>query len=51
VVEYEHGERIFQDAKDPKQFIEVPDGKHGNLFWVDEGKYRSELLSRIEALR
>lgn len=50
VVEFEHGERVFKDSGEPKQFIEVPEGKHGNLFWIEEGKYRRELLAKLESI-
>jgi fermentation-respiration switch protein FrsA (DUF1100 family) len=51
VVEFEHGQRIFADAKEPKAFIEVPNGRHGNLFWIDEGKYRQVVLDQLEAFK
>jgi uncharacterized protein len=50
VVEYEHGERLFADAKEPKTFIEVPDGHHGDLFWVNEGRFRKVVLDQLEGL-
>lgn len=50
VVEYEHGERIFSDAKEPKTFIEVPEGHHGDLFWVAKGIYRRKVLDQVEGL-
>ncbi len=48
VVEFEHGERLYKDAKEPKTFIEVPEGQHGNLFWVRDGYFRRVVLDRIE---
>jgi alpha-beta hydrolase superfamily lysophospholipase len=50
VIEPEHGERIFADAKEPKGFIRVPDGSHGNLFWVADRKYRVPILDEMEKL-
>ncbi|MGZ5279095.1 MAG: alpha/beta hydrolase [Pseudobdellovibrionaceae bacterium] len=48
VVEFEHGERIFKDAGEPKVFIEVPEGQHGNIFWVADGRYRKAVLDQVE---
>ena len=50
VVEYEHGEKVFEEAREPKTFISVPEGQHGNLFWVDEGRFRKIVLDQIENL-
>ena len=50
VIEIEHGQRIFSDAKEPKAFITVPEGAHNNLFWVAERKYRDVLLSKIDEI-
>ncbi|MEZ0392002.1 MAG: alpha/beta hydrolase [Pseudobdellovibrionaceae bacterium] len=51
VVEFEHGERVFKDAKEPKTFISVPQGHHGDLFWVENRKYRKVILDQIENLK
>lgn len=51
IVEFEHGVRIAEDAKDPKTFIPVPNGQHGDLFWVDKGKYRKIVFDQIESLK
>jgi hypothetical protein len=51
VVEFEHGERIYADAKEPKAFIEVPQGHHGDLFWVADQKYRQVLLNELEKIK
>lgn len=48
IVEFEHGLRIAEDAKNPKTFIPVPNGSHGDLFWVDQGKYREAVLDLLE---
>jgi len=50
IVEFEHGERVFKDAGEPKAFIEVPEGQHGNLFWVANGQYRKSVLDQVEGL-
>lgn len=51
VVEFEHGKRLFEDAKEPKVFIDVPEGQHGNLFWVANGKYRKVLLDELDKIK
>jgi len=51
IVEIEHGKRLFDDAKDPKTFIAVPGGNHGDLFWVNQGKYRRIVLDQIESIK
>ncbi len=50
VIEIENGERIFADAKEPKKFISVPEGSHGNLFWTADRKYRQVLLDQIDLM-
>jgi fermentation-respiration switch protein FrsA (DUF1100 family) len=50
VVEFELGQELFQRALEPKEFIEVEEGLHGNLFRVQEGRYQREILAKIEAL-
>jgi fermentation-respiration switch protein FrsA (DUF1100 family) len=51
IVEFEYGERVFQEAREPKIFIEVPEGRHGDLFWVAGGKYRKLVLDQLEAFQ
>lgn len=48
VVEIEHGKTLFDEALDPKTFIAVPGGHHGDLFWVSQGKYREVILDQLE---
>lgn len=50
VIEIEHGERIFADAKEPKAWIQVPEGQHGNLFWVAERQYREPILKKLDEI-
>ncbi len=48
VVEFEFGQELYHLAAEPKSFIEVPEGQHGNLFWVENGKFREILLGYLE---
>lgn len=51
VIPIKSGERIFNDAKEPKAFIPIAGGHHGDLFWVDGMKYRKIILDKIESLK
>lgn len=44
VVEPIHGEWLFKKLPEPKSFIWVKGGQHGDSFWVDDFKYREDLL-------
>lgn len=48
VVEFEFGQELYNSASLPKTFIEVAEGQHGNLFWVENGKFRDILLGHLE---
>jgi len=50
VIPYRAGQKVFADAKDPKAFIGVPQGHHGDLFWIEDGKYRKVLLDEAARL-
>ena len=47
VVPFALGEEIYKKAKAPKEFIRVYGGQHGDLFWREKGRYRKELLRRL----
>jgi fermentation-respiration switch protein FrsA (DUF1100 family) len=48
VVEMEMGERIFQEAKEPKEFWKIPHGGHTDIFMVQPEKYKQEFLDRLD---
>ncbi len=48
VIPFAAGEKVFSEAKTPKTFLEVPEGGHGNLFWIEKGKYREPVLHWLE---
>lgn len=49
VVNFEFGESLFQKAREPKKMLISEEGAHGNLFWIQGGKFRTELLQFIES--
>ncbi|NIT56119.1 MAG: alpha/beta hydrolase, partial [Aliifodinibius sp.] len=42
IVPYQHGEKLFQAANEPKTFVELR-GSHGSGFWETGEKYRKAL--------
>jgi fermentation-respiration switch protein FrsA (DUF1100 family) len=50
IIPYRAGEKVFADAADPKAFISVPEGHHGDLFWVEDGKYRQIFWDQAASL-
>ncbi len=48
VVEFEMGERVFAEAKEPKEFWRIPHGGHTDIFMVQPEKYKEEFLRRLE---
>jgi uncharacterized protein len=51
VVDYIQGQEIFAKAGEPKSFIGVPQGQHGNLFWIDDKRYRDVILEKMDAVK
>jgi uncharacterized protein len=51
VVEPEFGEGIFQGLASEKKWLwRLENGRHIDVYFVDEGRYRSELLELIQSL-
>lgn len=50
VVPVSHGRRIFELARDPKEYWEIPGGGHIEAFHVNGGAYRPRLLAWLAAL-
>lgn len=46
VVEFEHGEEVFRQAGEPKEFWRIPGGKHTDVFLRDE--YRKKFLFTLD---
>lgn len=49
-VPFELGEDLYQKAKEPKKFIPVPGGRHGDLFWREQGRYRRILMQELDKI-
>lgn len=49
IVEPEFGDQIYQRLGDPKQFLRIPGGQHGQSFWTEGGKYRADFLKFLDA--
>lgn len=50
VVPINHGEELFRDLKDPKYFWKHSTPGHVNAMFVEQGKYREELLAMMKAV-
>ena len=50
VIEIEHGKRVYQDAREPKAYLSLPEGGHGNLFWVAGKGFRKTVLEQIQTM-
>lgn len=44
VIEFDLGEHLFNQLNDQKVFLPVPEPGHGNVFFIENGKYRNDLL-------
>lgn len=51
VVEFQLGEKVFELARPPKEFIRIPGGRHNDTFLGHNGKYQKELLKRLRKIR
>lgn len=50
IIPLKSGERLFEDAKEPKAFYKISQGHHGDLFWVQNFHYRKVVLDYLEKL-
>lgn len=48
VIGYKMGEELYQKAKEPKQFLTIPNGDHGNTYFINNGLYRKDLLNFLD---
>jgi fermentation-respiration switch protein FrsA (DUF1100 family) len=44
IVPIELGERVYDLAKEPKDFWRIPEGTHVDAFWIHKGRYQSQLI-------
>ena len=49
VVPFRQGKKIFEQLPEPKEFLEVKDAEHNNLWEVGGKKYRDTLIRFIES--
>jgi fermentation-respiration switch protein FrsA (DUF1100 family) len=47
VVEFKMGERVFEEAKEPKEFWEIRSGGHTDVFTIQPDSYKEKLVDRI----
>lgn len=47
VVEFKMGERVFAEAKDPKEFWEIRSGGHTDVFTIQPDSYKEKFVERI----
>lgn len=47
IVSFQLGKKVFDLAPEPKEFLEIPKGRHIDFMWREEGKYRKAILQRI----
>ena len=48
VIPLKFGKKIFELAKEPKQFLLIPGGVHINAMFIRDGEYRKTLLSYLD---
>jgi uncharacterized protein len=51
VIPYRNGQRIFELAKEPKQFWEITQGGHIDSMSVDHERYRDKLVVYLQSLQ
>lgn len=49
-VDFSLGQRVYELAKDPKEFWRVPGGTHIDAFWRHHGLFRKKLLEKLKTL-
>lgn len=50
VVDYSQGLQIYNQAKEPKTFIPIEEGGHGNTYYIEKGIHRKKLTSILNEL-
>ena len=49
LVELKMGERIFAEAKEPKEFWKIHPGGHTDIFTIQDPTYKQKFVRKIEA--
>jgi len=47
-VAYDLGRAVFDEAKEPKTFWEIPGGTHTDVFFRENGKYQKKILDLLD---
>jgi hypothetical protein len=47
-VAFSEGQKLFGIAGDPKEFVVIPGGRHTDVFFRENGKYRTTFLGFLE---
>lgn len=50
VVDYELGQEVFAQAKEPKEFWTIPEGMHTDIFTRQDISYRKKFVEKIESV-
>ena len=50
IIPFSHGKKIFEGAKDPKQFLEIQ-GSHNDGFYVSKLKYENGIRTFLDSLQ
>ena len=48
VVPFQHGVELFDAMREPKTFWRIPGGKHTDVFWTHEWRYREKWLNFLD---
>lgn len=49
VVSFDQGQQIYEQAKEPKQFLPIEEGGHGNIYYIEKSIHRKKLLEILSA--
>ena len=47
-IDFSLGERIFNEASEPKEFWRIPGGRHTDFMWRENGKYAEQFYNKLE---
>ena len=48
MINFALGKRLFDEASEPKEFWEIPDGRHTDFMFVDNGKYAIRFYETLD---
>lgn len=50
IVDYKMGQKVFELAKEPKEFWTIPDAKHIQFMFMNEGEYGERFYDRVKEI-